>query len=109
MFRVGDAELEATEPRLPCYKLGIRFGDPGMVKRFTAARRWGIYFRVRREGRMAVGDRITLIRRHPARMLVYDVARVYVSDRGDIETLRRLAALEILDPSWRDWSARHAG
>lgn len=109
VFRAGDAELVATEPRLPCYKLGIRFGDATMVKRFTAARRWGIYFRVRREGRLAVGDSMTLIERHPARIPVYDLARVYVSDRGDRETLRRLAALDVLNPSWREWCRKGAG
>lgn len=101
VLRVGGAELEATIPRLPCYKLGIRFGDPGMVKKFTQARRWGIYFRVAGEGEIALGDVVEIAERHPARLQVYEVARVYAFDRDDLETMRRLAGHERLDPSWR--------
>jgi MOSC domain-containing protein YiiM len=103
VIRIGDAELEATEPRLPCFKLGIRFGDPGMVKAFSDARRWGLYFRVAQEGRIAVGDAITFVRRDPLRLPVYEIARVRVFDRDDAETMRRLAAHERLDPDWREW------
>jgi MOSC domain-containing protein YiiM len=103
VLRIGEAELEVTQPRLPCYKLGIRFGDPRMVKTFTAAGRWGIYFRVRREGRIAVGDAVNVVDRNPDRIPAYDLARVYVSDRGDVATLRRLANLDVLDPSWKAW------
>ena len=101
VFRVGGAELEATIPRLPCYKLGIRFGDPAMVKKFTQARRWGIYFRVASEGEIAVGDEVEIVSRHSARIPVYEVARIHAFDRDDAETMRRLAAHERLDPSWR--------
>jgi MOSC domain-containing protein YiiM len=101
VFRVGGAVLEATIPRLPCYKLGIRFGDPSMVKEFTRARRWGIYFRVAGEGEIAVGDRVEVTERHPARVPVYEVARIHVFDRDDVDAMRRLAAHDRLDPSWR--------
>lgn len=101
VFRVGGAELEAAIPRLPCYKLSIRFGDPAMVKKFTQARRWGIYFRVAAEGEISVGDRVEIAERHPARVPVYEVARVYAFDREDVEAMRRLAAHERLDPAWR--------
>jgi MOSC domain-containing protein YiiM len=103
VLQIGDSRLEATEPRLPCFKLGLRFGDPGMVKAFTHSRRWGIYFRIAREGRIAVGDDVTIVHRDPARLPVYELARVYVSDRDDLDTMRRLAAHERLDPGWRDW------
>lgn len=101
VFRVGGALLEAAAPRLPCYKLAIRFGDPRMVKRFTAAGRWGIYFRIAGEGAISVGDEVTLVKADPARVPVYEIARIYVSDRDDTETIRRLAEHERLDPSWR--------
>lgn len=102
VLRIGDAELEATEPRIPCFKLGIRFGNPRMVKEFANSRRWGIYFRVVQEGRIAVADPVTIARRDPLRVPVYDVARVYLFDEDDA-TMRRLAAHERLDPGWRDW------
>jgi MOSC domain-containing protein YiiM len=103
VVRIGDAELEATLPRLPCFKLGIRFGDPRMVKVFAQSRRWGIYFRVSREGQIALGDAVTIVHRDPTRIPVYEIARVYVFDQDDPETMRRLAAHERLDPAWRDW------
>lgn len=110
VLRIGDAELEATEPRLPCFKLGVRFGDARMVKAFAESRRWGLYFRVVREGQIAVGDAVTIVSQDPSRVPVYDIARVYVFDRDDTATMRRLAGHERLDPSWREWfSARLAG
>lgn len=103
VVRVGEAELEAALPRLPCFKLGIRFGDPHIVKAFAESRRWGIYFRVATEGRIAAGDSAEIVRRDPSRLPVYEIARVHVFDRDDRETMRRLAAHERLDPAWRDW------
>ena len=102
VFRAGEAELEATEPRLPCYKLGLRFGDPQMVKTFADARRWGVYFRVVREGAVAAGDSFSRIHEDPAGIPVADVARVFVFDRSDVAAIKRLAAHERLDPSWRE-------
>jgi MOSC domain-containing protein YiiM len=101
VFRMGSAELEAAGPRLPCYKLGLRFGDPGMVKKFAEAGRWGIYFRVMSGGAVAAGDEVERIHADPGRVRVYDVARVYVQDRGDRATIERLAGHARLDPSWR--------
>lgn len=103
VVRIGDAELEATEPRLPCFKLAIRFGDAGMAKAFADSQRWGIYFRVAREGLISLGDAVTIVRRDPARLPVYEIARVYLLDRDDAETMRRLALHERLDPGWREW------
>ena len=102
IFRAGAAELEATEPRLPCHKLGIRFGDPRMVKAFADARRWGVYFRVVTEGPLSAGDPFERIHADPAAIPVSDVARVFLFDRGDSATIERLAAHERLDPAWRD-------
>lgn len=101
VFRIGDAELEAAAPRLPCFKLGLRFGDPGMVKAFAEAGRWGVYFRVVREGVVGRGDPVERIHADPAGLRVYDIARVYVQDRDDRATMERLAAHARLDPSWR--------
>jgi MOSC domain-containing protein YiiM len=101
VFRAGDAELEATEPRLPCHKLGIRFGDPQMVPEFAEARRWGTYFRVVKEGQLSAGDRFERIHADPAAIPVSDVARVFLFDREDTATIGRLAGHDRLDPAWR--------
>lgn len=105
VFRVGDAELEAIAPRLPCYKLGLRFGDPQMVKEFAEAGRWGIYFRVAKEGALSAGDAVMRIHAHPDGLPVPEIARVYFSDRGNREALERLAGHGRLDPSWRSYFA----
>ncbi|MEP6471965.1 MAG: MOSC domain-containing protein [Acidobacteriota bacterium] len=109
VFRAGGAELEATEPRLPCYKLGIRFGDPRMVKRFADARRWGVYFRVVTEGEVSAGDLLERIHADSDAIPVSDVARVFLFDRGDAATIERLASHERLDPSWREAFAERLG
>jgi MOSC domain-containing protein YiiM len=102
VFRAGAAELEATEPRLPCHKLGIRFGNPRMVRAFANARRWGVYFRVVTEGPLSAGDSFERIHADPAAIPVSDVARVFLFDRGDVATIERLATHERLDPAWRE-------
>jgi MOSC domain-containing protein YiiM len=109
VFRVGDAELEAAGPRLPCYKLGVRFGDPLFVKTFVDAGRWGVYFRVRKEGSAEAGDTSERIHADPANLKVYDIARVYFAAPGDRETLERLAGHPRLDPSWREHFAAKLG
>src|SRR5436190_24006548 len=63
---IGSAELVVTQPRLPCFKLGIRFGRPEMVKRFLDSRRPGFYLAVAGEGDVAAGDAIAVLERHPA-------------------------------------------
>jgi MOSC domain-containing protein YiiM len=102
VLRFGEAELAAAQPRLPCAKLAVRFGDPRMIDRFTQAQRWGIYFRVAREGPVAAGDPIEWVARHPEGVPVYDLARVRLFDRHDLVTLRRLAALDVLPPAVRE-------
>jgi MOSC domain-containing protein YiiM len=101
VFRLGDAELEAIAPRLPCYKLGIRFGDPRMVHAFAEARRWGIYFRVVREGALRAGDTVERIHSDPGAVPVSEIARVSLFDRDDFAAIDRLARHDRLDPSWR--------
>ena len=59
-LRIGSAEFEITQPRLPCYKLGIRFGRDDMIKRFLRSRRTGFYLAVRREGEVGAGDSIVI-------------------------------------------------
>jgi MOSC domain-containing protein YiiM len=109
VFRAGDAEIEATEPRLPCYKLGIRFGDPQMVQAFATARRWGIYFRVVKEGELGAGDALKRIHADAAAIPVDDIARVYVFDREDVATMESLAAHPRLDPAWKEHFVERLG
>jgi MOSC domain-containing protein YiiM len=75
-FTIGTTILEAVQPRLPCYKLGVRFGDPRMVKRFMQSGRFGTYFRVVREGDVGAGDDVDIVYRDPASVPVVSLAPV---------------------------------
>ena len=101
-FRVGEAELMATEPRLPCYKLGIKFGRSDIIKRFLQSRRTGIYFSVLKEGMVEAGDEVELLARDPNNISIADITRVFAFDKDDVDTLRRLVMLEPLSESWRE-------
>jgi len=75
-FSVGTAMLEAVQPRLPCYKLGIRFGDQKMVKRFMRSGRFGTYFRVVTEGEVGVGDEVQLVHHDPVAVTVGSLVKL---------------------------------
>ncbi len=102
-FRVGEAELMVTEPRLPCYKLGIKFGRSDILKRFLKSRRTGFYFAVVKEGRVAAGDEMELISRDPNNVTIADMVRVYAFEKDDLETMRLAVKMEALTESWREY------
>jgi MOSC domain-containing protein YiiM len=102
-FRIGSAELTVTQPRMPCYKLGIKFGRADMLKRFMASGRTGFYFSVQREGEVGAGDEMELIGRDENNVTVADISRLYVKGKSDFETMRRAVAVEALPESWRDY------
>ena len=102
-LRVGKAELVVTEPRLPCYKLGIKFGRVDIIKRFLQSRRTGFYFAVLKEGEVKAGDEIELLSRDENEITISDITRLYAFEKGDRETLRRVVKLEALSESWRDY------
>ncbi len=105
-FRVGQAELMVTEPRLPCYKLGIKFGRADIIKRFLQSRRTGFYFAVVKEGEVKGGDAIELLGRDANHIAISDITRLYAFEKDDLETLRRAVKLEALSESWREYFQR---
>jgi MOSC domain-containing protein YiiM len=105
-FRVGEAELMVTEPRLPCYKLGIKFGRSDIIRRFLQSRRTGFYFAVLKEGMVKAGDTIEPLSRDPNNITIPDIVRVYAFEKDDLATLRRAVKLEALSESWRDYFAK---
>ena len=105
-FHIGTVKLMVTQPRLPCYKLGIRFGRPDMVKRFLASRRTGFYFRVLQEGKVGAGDTLELVSRDDNNITVSDITQLYVREQDNPELLHRAAQLEALPQSWRDYFQR---
>lgn len=102
-FKIGSVKLMVTQPRLPCYKLGIRFGRSDMIKRFLASRRTGFYFRVLQEGEVVVGDTLELMSRDTNNITVADITQLYVREQNNPELLHRAAQLEALPESWRDY------
>ncbi|HYU98606.1 MAG TPA: MOSC domain-containing protein [Pyrinomonadaceae bacterium] len=102
-FRVGEAELMVTEPRLPCYKLGIKFGRTDIIRRFLQSRRTGFYFAVVKEGEVEAGNEIELLRRDINEITIADITRLYAFEKDDLETLRRAVKLEALSDSWREY------
>ena len=102
-LRIGSAEFAVTQPRLPCFKLGIRFGRADMVKRFQHSGRTGFYLAVRREGAIAAGDPIERLSGESAGVTIAEVVRLYVGDDREQELLRRASELPDLPEVWRSY------
>jgi len=102
-FRIGTAEVMVTQPRMPCYKLGIRFGRTDIIKRFLVSERSGFYFSVMKEGEVGAGDELELIEKNDSGVRVVDVTRLYGSDKRNVDLLRRAIATKALPGSWREY------
>ena len=98
-YAIGTTEVVATQPRLPCYKLGIKFGRDSFVKQFMQSGRTGFYLAIVREGAIAAADAVKLVSREAHGVSVADVVRLYVHDRFDADGLRR-AVLALDLPAW---------
>lgn len=102
-FRVGGAEVMVTEPRMPCYKLAIKFGRADILKRFLTSRLSGFYFAVLREGEVRAGDAMERLESDENGVSVSDVVRLYASESDDLETMRRAVRVKALPESWRGY------
>lgn len=100
-YRAGTALLTAIQPRLPCSKLGLRFNDPGMVKRFAQSLRLGVYFRVVEPGRVRRGDAFERISEHAVRFPIFDFARLYFDPELTPEKARTALEHPALNDNWR--------
>lgn len=115
-FAVGSAEVVVTQPRLPCYKLGVRFASDEMVKRFLASARTGFYLAVTREGEVGAGDEIKLLSRDPSAVPVSEITRLYVANpegRGktfgdaDAAVVHRALHVAVFPESWKSYLRDH--
>ena len=102
-FRAGSAEFIVTQPRMPCFKLGIRFNRPDMVKRFLRSGRTGFYLAVLREGDIGAGDSLKLVAEDDSHITVADVVGLYAADAANQGLLRRASELSSLPESWREY------
>jgi MOSC domain-containing protein YiiM len=105
-FSVGTAHVVVTQPRLPCYKLGVRFGSDDMVKRFLASGRTGFYVAVIREGEVGSGDEMEVIEREANAVAISEITRLYVVKRygeAEIRAVRRALGVKELPESWKEY------
>ena len=101
---VGSARAVVTQPRLPCYKLGVRFQSDDMVKRFLSSGRTGFYLAVTREGEVGAGDEIKVIGQDPNAVPVSEITRLYVAksyDDDDVASVRRALQVAVLPEGWK--------
>ena len=99
-YRVGSAVLRVTQPRMPCFKLTVRFDLPSIVKLFWNSGFPGIYFGVVEEGEIGAGDAIELLDRDPAGVTIADVMRVFKGESDDEKLVDRVLAAP-LSGSWK--------
>ena len=102
-LRIGTAEFVVTQPRMPCFKLGIRFGRPDIVKRFLRSGRSGFYLAVTQEGEAEAGDEPSWVARRESDVSVTDIVRLYRGDAEDTDLLRRASEVPALPQDWRDY------
>ena len=102
-LRIGKAVVVVTQPRTPCFKLGIKFGRDDIIKRFLESRRSGFYVSVREEGMVEAGDTIELLEEDPERVAIAELNRLYVEGTHDPSVIERAVRVKVLPDGWRDY------
>ena len=100
-WAIGSAVFELSEPRVPCWRLGVRMNDPGFVRRFTDAMRPGAYMRIVTEGDVGAGDPIAVVSKPDHDLSIRDVFRIYTRDRDEC---RRLIDVPQMSEAWKSWA-----
>jgi MOSC domain-containing protein YiiM len=100
-WQVGTLVLEVSEPRIPCWRFGVRMNDKLFPRRFTEAMRPGSYLRIVVEGDVGAGDEIRVVERPKHDLSIRDVFRIYTRDRTEVE---RLLTVPQMSESWRKWA-----
>ena len=102
VFRVGEALVEVSQPRVPCFKLGIKMRNARIVKPFLASERVGFYVRVLEEGEVEAGDAIERTKVGEGQMTVKEIVHLRHFDNINVAAAEKAASLPALTPSWRD-------
>ena len=105
-FSIGSADVVVTQPRLPCYKLGVRFQSDAIVKQFFNSRRTGFYLGVGREGEVGVGDEMRVVSMDALRVPVSEITRLYAEKRysdRDVALVQRALQVPALPESWKEY------
>lgn len=102
-FQIGSTELVVTQPRLPCYKLGVKFGQDDIIRRFLKRGYTGFYLAVLREGKIGKGDKIISLSRDEHETKVSDIVTLYISRKADLALMKRATEVEALPGSWKEY------
>ena len=97
----GSAILMVTQPRMPCYKLALRFERDDMIKRFLKSGRSGFYFSVIEPGEVSAGSKVEILSRDPNRVTVAEIVRLYLGQTGDGDLLERAINVNALPENWK--------
>ena len=108
-LRIGTAEFVVTQPRMPCFKLNVRFRRPDMVKRFVRAGRSGFYLSVLKEGHVGAGDTIEWVPTDEEAVSVAEVAALYTADTANRDLMQRAVQTAALPQAWRDYFLKQLG
>src|SRR6266576_430292 len=100
-YQIGSALFEVTQPRVTCYRVGIRMNEPRMPALLTSSGRPGFYFRVLREGEVGAGDEIVKVADAKERMTVAEINALLYSPNHSRDRLQRALRIEALSPGWR--------
>ena len=100
-YRIGEAEFEVTQPRVTCFRVGMRMGEPRLPSLLVSHHRPGFYLRVLAEGRVSAGDEIVRTARGPHRLSVADVDALLYLPGHDVEQLKAALDIPALSPGWR--------
>jgi MOSC domain-containing protein YiiM len=100
-WAIGSAVFELSEPRVPCWRLGVRMSDPAFIRRFTEALRPGAYMRIVKEGDVGAGDAIQVVSKPDHHLTIRDVFRIYTRDRDE---LGRLIEVPQMSEAWKSWA-----
>jgi MOSC domain-containing protein YiiM len=101
VFHIGGTLVEVTQPRVPCFKLGIRMGIEGFHKQFAENCRVGFYLRVLEEGEVGAGDEVTRVREASARMTIREIMHLLYFEPDNIEGAKKALEIPALSPGWR--------
>ena len=100
-WEIGTTLLEVSQPRIPCWRLGVRMNDPLFPRHFADAMRPGAYLRIVREGILGEGDPIHVVEKPDHGVKVVDVFRIYFRERDQVA---RLLTVPALSESWKNWA-----
>ncbi|HEY6535508.1 MAG TPA: MOSC domain-containing protein [Candidatus Nitrosocosmicus sp.] len=103
IFNIGTCKIMATQPRIPCYKLGIKFGNMGVIKEFLNSGKPGIYFSVIREGIVEAGNTIHLLKKDENNITIKDILLLFQKKIKDIKLMNRALKVDALPDSWKEY------